>query len=521
MNKNIVCNILAFCLAIIFFLQAFTASERQSLIVDEPIFIASGYYHYVYDDLKIHKESPPLVSKVLAWPLLFLDLKFPESDNYNIQRSRQDGVALDFLALNFDRLSQIIFFSRLPVSLAGILLLLVVYYIGKKMFGATAALFSCTMLAVSPNLIAHAQFATSDLLCSLTFLISLYCFWESIQNNKTKWWLLTGIATGISIMIKFSNLVLCIIYLVIALFLLFSKQTTGKIIFRGAALVFIITYFIIACNYNLDWTLSKFLIGLSRVYSNHVSGYFFYLNGEFYQGGRWDYFLQLILYKSPIILIGSFLFWPFIIFNHPNRKTFFLFIFIPTILILIITSQDEANIGLRRILMIYPLFYLSLAALYSYVESKKIKILFIILGLISAIDCLRIYPNHLTYFNFMAGGPRAGPSLANDSNIDWGQGLIQLAEWQKMDSEREALYFSPPYFLNPQIYGINFKLATNTELSTPLNGFYAISVQNLISLQQEKDPNKFPGKFFQIKPWAVVANVIYIYKFKDGQSVSG
>ena len=47
------------------------------------------------------------------------------------------------------------------------------------------------------------------------------------------------------------------------------------------------------------------------------------------------------------------------------------------------------------------------------------------------VGTVRIYPDHLAYFNDLVGGPRNGHLYLDDSNIDWCQDWIAVAEFQQ------------------------------------------------------------------------------------------
>ncbi len=72
-----------------------------------------------------------------------------------------------------------------------------------------------------------------------------------------------------------------------------------------------------------------------------------------------------------------------------------------------------------------------------------------------AASVLRYHPHHLAYFNEIAGGPAGGVRWLGDSNLDWGQGLKELARVLK---ERG----NPPVYLcyfgvaDPGYYGIRY-----------------------------------------------------------------
>jgi hypothetical protein len=79
-------------------------------------------------------------------------------------------------------------------------------------------------------------------------------------------------------------------------------------------------------------------------------------------------------------------------------------------------------------------------------------------------ESLLIWPNYLTYFNQLAGGPRHGYRHVVDSSLDWGQDLPGLKNW--IEDERHAdgssrnIYVSYFGTGNPGYYGIDVTLLT-------------------------------------------------------------
>jgi hypothetical protein len=68
----------------------------------------------------------------------------------------------------------------------------------------------------------------------------------------------------------------------------------------------------------------------------------------------------------------------------------------------------------------------------------------------------RIYPNYLSYFNFLAGGPEKGHRILVDSNIDWGQDLKLLKQYM-MDNRIDQIYFAYFGSLDPAYYNIKYR----------------------------------------------------------------
>jgi hypothetical protein len=103
----------------------------------------------------------------------------------------------------------------------------------------------------------------------------------------------------------------------------------------------------------------------------------------------------------------------------------------------------------------------------------------------TAMETVRIYPNHLSYFSAAAGGPLNGPNLLDDSNIDWGQDLPALAEWQRQHPEADVVRLAYFGTAVPEAYGVHATMLEDIRaLVDPAPGTYAISVHLLVRLKR-------------------------------------
>ncbi|HLF26046.1 MAG TPA: glycosyltransferase family 39 protein [Anaerolineae bacterium] len=107
-----------------------------------------------------------------------------------------------------------------------------------------------------------------------------------------------------------------------------------------------------------------------------------------------------------------------------------------------------------------------------------------------ALDTLSIAPNHLAYFNSLAGNRERDYELLVDSNLDWGQDLIALRDW--MNVQRiDTLHLSYFGTAHPSAYGVRADLLPGFALNefgpevegfnaaAPEPGWYAISATSL------------------------------------------
>lgn len=120
--------------------------------------------------------------------------------------------------------------------------------------------------------------------------------------------------------------------------------------------------------------------------------------------------------------------------------------------------MTNLNLGLRHVLPIYPFLYIGIALVTLRLLRLGLpwaKWVVAVLAVGLAAETLTAYPNYLAFFNVASGGSRGGRYLLADSNLDWGQDLINLAEWRKKHMDKPLLlsYFG---MANPEYYGLEY-----------------------------------------------------------------
>ena len=114
-----------------------------------------------------------------------------------------------------------------------------------------------------------------------------------------------------------------------------------------------------------------------------------------------------------------------------------------------------------------------------------------------------IFSRPLVYFSELSGGPKNGYKYLRDSNLDWGQGLKELAVYLKKEKSPEvALYY--PWPAPPDHYGISSRPMTENEMEHPDDAVYAVSVHVLDNVKWLKD----------VKPTAEVGYSIFVYDMR-------
>ena len=514
--------VIAFFLAIVFLAQGFFGSLSKSLTWDEPSFISAGYSYLTRNDFQLNRSHPPFIQELIALPLLFMNLKVPVEDDSTWKTSPNPVVDFGrlFLFESGNPVRQIALWARVPILLMGTGLIPVIFFWGRQLYGIEPALVGTAVAAFSPNLLAHAKLATEDLGCTVMMFVAVWIFWRSLHNDRIRDWLLCGFITGLAFLSKYTALLLLPIYptLAVGFWLLHREKIKLASMVKGFVCIGCLAILVVGAGYNFSFDYSLYSQGLRQIYSDLApeKHRFYYMLGKGAKNPWWYYHLVAFVLKVPVptlLLIAIAGFYALLDRRHQEAT---LFLLVPAFVVVGVSFFDKANFGLRRILPAFPFLFLFTAQSIAH-EERGLRVL-----IVSAIICwlafetLRIYPHHLAYFNLIAGGPERGPYLLADSNIDWGQDLPALAEWQKRHPEArplKLLYFGSA---SPTAYNVeSVKFNLPRDLIYPKPGFYAISVHRLAVLhgQQNRPQLKKIDWLTKYKPIARAGYSIYIYRF--------
>lgn len=288
-----------------------------------------------------------------------------------------------------------------------------------------------------------------------------------------------------------------------------------QVILSSASLKSVANLDLKMAQYNFTRPLGQYLLGVLMVTQRAAGGNSGYFMGEVSSSGWRSYFPILYLFKEPLALhilalialilgmgkiirsyvnkkvkistLSRFRSW---IYNHPAEFTGVVFI----VVYWASSLSSPLNIGVRHILPTLPFIYLLIARqisdwlknsfngvsfdkvrtviqAYFHVSLKYFLVIILLVWLVA--DTFRIFPNFMSYYNELAGGPANGYKIAVDSNYDWGQDLIRL---QDFVNQNKIDKISVDYFGggNPRYYlGDKFIPWNSTKGYT--SGWYAVS----------------------------------------------
>lgn len=241
-----------------------------------------------------------------------------------------------------------------------------------------------------------------------------------------------------------------------------------------------------------------------------------YLRGEWRHGGWWYYYLYGLAVKTPhgtqvlftlaVLIMSTRVFTrrtKLFAINYPQPRDLMMLLVPGMVIMILVSAQLEFNHHLRyvlpvlgfafvycgQVIFILPLFksIIKSSAYNSIFNFVRILLIIIIVGSLLAVvvSLSSVYPHQLTYFNELAGGPENGEQHLLHSNVDWGQGLIELKHWVEKHPERQPVYLAYYGFYDPTHIGLsemkpidlnNSDLPTSQQATDFLQpGWYAIS----------------------------------------------
>jgi hypothetical protein len=317
---------------------------------------------------------------------------------------------------------------------------------------------------------------TTDAYTALATVATAYFFRKFIKQSGWKNFIAFSICLGIAQVVKYSMLHLFILFAIISFLVLLKRKTLlsnwKKNLSRLAVLI-VIFLFIINCGFLFNKTGSR-LVDFSAASSSfkslqssfigswplplpqpYVQGLDLtsfmnelgagdvnvsdtaYLLGEKRTGaGFWYYYLVVFIFKTP--LPALLLFAAAVIFlfvrkkkqGHPGTMLFLLVLVFYFLLVLGI--QNNVQIGIRHVLMVYPLLYV-LAGFITTVNwfKKKEKILIPLLAVYSMAGFYFYYPNLISYSNEFIVNKKNAYKIMADSNLDFGQSQDYLQQYFK------------------------------------------------------------------------------------------
>lgn len=220
-------------ICLVAFMLMMGASFGDSAIMDELAHIPAGYGYARYLDYRLNPEHPPLLKALSAVPLLFANVHFPtDKPAWTTDINGQWIAGTQFLYESGNDSEAIVRLSRLAPMLLTILFIVLIWVWSRELMGPRWALVPAALFALSPHVLAHGHYVTTDIAAAFGILLATWTFLKFLYTPGKKTIVWAGLAFGVAQLLKFSA-VLLIPYFValVILFLLvrwFSRRNSIK-----------------------------------------------------------------------------------------------------------------------------------------------------------------------------------------------------------------------------------------------------------------------------------------------------
>ena len=187
----------------------YTSMIGDSAIVDEVAHIPAAYSYWHYGDMRLNPEHPPLIKDLAGLPLQFLPLKFPDQlAAWTTDVNGQWESGWNFLYHIGNNADLILFWSRLPILVLGVAFGAVFYRYVRRRWGTAAGLLALLFYALSPNILAHAHYVTTDLGATIFIFIALAAFVRFVEQPSRQNVVILSVALAAANLAKFSAVLL-------------------------------------------------------------------------------------------------------------------------------------------------------------------------------------------------------------------------------------------------------------------------------------------------------------------------
>lgn len=166
-----------------------------------------------------------------------------------------------------------VFTSSVIVSLLGTIGVLFIFLLGKELYNVEIGLLSALFLGFSPYMVTASHWIMTDI-PSLTFItISFYLLVLASKKNNIFLYSLSGVFFGISILTRFTSLILLFI---IAIYVIINKIEWKKIVFFCCGLIVSLLPYLIWAQITYGFFLIPF-INAQKAVSDNVGNVLFYI----------------------------------------------------------------------------------------------------------------------------------------------------------------------------------------------------------------------------------------------------
>jgi hypothetical protein len=498
---------------------------------DEPNHIAAGMEWLERGTFTFEPQHPPLGRVAAALG--------PYLAGATIEDARSFGQAAKGVLYHRGAYVQDLSLARMGILPFLLAAAVCVWSWARRLGGNAAALVALALFTTTPLVLAHSGVATTDMPLTGTLVWALLAIALWLDDRSIRNGVFVGATVALALVSKLSALAFVPLSAVafVAVRWLVNRQVrhTGHVaaqapvdLRRTAASVAVGG--VVACL--VIWSVYRFSVGPRfgslipggvpmplpelvdgvRELTGHTEhGHSAFLLGEHRRTGWWYFFPFGLAVKTPIALLVLTVIGAVVAIRTARARADWRYLapLAAAVAILAVAMTSTINIGVRHVLPIFPLIAITAGigavrvwGLTRHRHLARASVAALLAWQVGA--SARAHPDYLPYFNELAGGHPE--RLLRDSDLDWGQDLLRLADTVRA---RGITTLNIAYFGQAEIARL---VPAVTRPFTPAErpvGWIAISEQ----LLSHADPQLAGYRWLRwIEPVAQVGKSIKLYR---------
>jgi len=533
-------------------------ASRQSVTFDESFHLPAGVRILARGDFITSFAQPPLAKTLAGAAALLAGARVPPDSSAGPGAERWVGET--FMRQNTDRFQRVYIAGRLPMMCISVLLAWLIWRVASHWYGARAGLLSLAAYAVSPEPLAHGSLVGVDVPTGLTFFGSTLAFYGFVRSRGQRTWWIAAAWFASAFLVRFSavQLVPTCAFMLIALSMTGGLRDARRA-WLGLGGLLVAAWVAILVGYlgegafqslgRLELHSDGFLrlqhlvpglpVPLPEAYIRGLD-YLAYLGQpgmkqSFFLGQvafehHWAYFPLALLVKYPLGWLALLIVRAIRtdLWHRQRDRRRELVLLLPVAVVLGIAMSSNLDYGLRYVFPILPFLCVWVGGSAAHLRPARSAVRLgpraaLAWGLVlaSGVELARAMPYPLSFFNLAVGGPGRGDRIVNDSNVDWGQGLLALRDELKRRGIHK-LHLAYHGTVDPAVYGIDYVPYTG---GTPgrESDWIAVSSYYFVGLQarmttfhgQSQEPLKLDFRvLWNRAPEARPAGCMYLFRLR-------